>query len=61
MKYVGSVTEKDCTPFVKLTFLAFQKTYVKFPLFEETDYQKTRFYPDDILREFDARIFKPAH
>lgn len=48
MKYVGSVTDKHCTPYIEITYYGRDK-YFTFPLFEETEYQKKRFYSDDIL------------
>lgn len=48
MMYIGSVTDKQCTPYVEIVFNG-RDTYFDFPMFEETEYQKKRFYSDDVL------------
>ena len=48
MKYVGIVYDMHICDFVVEHYIPSNITYVRFPFFHETEYQKTRFYPDDV-------------
>ena len=52
MKHMGLVIDKWVTSYVTEVHLPSGRKYVRFPFFEETEYQKTRYYKDDKLLEF---------
>ena len=51
MTNVGTVVDKWVTSFVVEKHLPTGIEYVRFPFFEETEYQKKRYYPDDRILE----------
>lgn len=47
------IEDRLVTPFITYEYLSTQTKYIDFPLFQENDYQKCRYYSDELPMKLD--------